>query len=80
MKTPKAILEGNIVDDGSSGDGKRMFLVADTNDGWHDLRIEIDTDDCDTKFAKLWAKRIIDCVKFCQGLDDLDLIAKDAKP
>jgi hypothetical protein len=37
---------------GDSGDGKRAFVVANENDGWKDLRIEVDTDDCDRKHAK----------------------------
>lgn len=51
-----------------------MFLVADTNDGYSDLRIEIDTDDCDKAFAKLWAKRVMDCVNACRGVEDLSTI------
>lgn len=69
-KLPEAILKGRIINDGDSGDHKRMFLVSDTNDGWCDLRIEIDTDDCDSKFAKLWAQRIMDCVNACHGVPD----------
>lgn len=37
--------------DGNSGDGKRAFVVAQENDGWQDLRIEVDTDDCDRQHA-----------------------------
>lgn len=70
MKYPDAILNAEIKNDGSTGDGKAMFLVSSTNDGWSDLRIEIDTDDCDSKFAKLWAKRIIECVAACKGIED----------
>ncbi len=72
-KLPDSILNGKIIPDpegASSGDGKRMFLVASTNDGWEDLRIEIDTDDCDSKHAKLWAKRIMECVNICTGIED----------
>lgn len=36
----------------NSGDGKRSFVVAKENDGWKDLRIEVDTDDCDGEHAK----------------------------
>jgi len=72
-KLPDSILKGRIIPDpegSDSGDGKRMFLVADTNDGWNDLRIEIDTDDCDSDHAKAWAKRIMDCVNACKGIED----------
>jgi len=69
-KTPDAILNGKIVTNGSTGDGKRMFLAANTNDSWKDLRIEIDTDDCDSTFAKKWAKRIIKCVEACRGIEN----------
>lgn len=54
------IATGRIEMSGGSGDGKRIFLSADNNDGWEDLRIEIDTDDCDSAYAKAWAQRIID--------------------
>lgn len=37
---------------GLPGDGKRAFVVAKENDGWHDLRIEVDTDDCDGDHAR----------------------------
>ncbi len=46
--------------DGDSGDGKRAFVVAKENDGWRDLRIEIDTDDCDPDHAKAMMQVVID--------------------
>lgn len=55
MKIPK----GKLKPDGDSGDGKRMFIVGTFNDGSHDLRIEIDTDDCDGDFARACAKELI---------------------
>lgn len=67
MKEPKEIINGKLSIDGSSGDGKRLYMSADTNDGWKDLRIEIDTDDCDDEHAKMWAKRIVACVNFFYG-------------
>jgi len=45
--------------DGKSGDGKRAFVVAEQNDGWQDLRIEVDTDDCDSKHAKAMMQEVI---------------------
>jgi len=48
--------------DSCSGDGKRAFVVADQNDGWRDLRIEIDTDDCDGDHAKKMMQAVIDRV------------------
>ena len=65
------IVNGKIVTDGDSGDRKRTFLVCNKNDGWEDLRIEIDTDDCDYDYAKAWAKRIMDCINACIGVEDL---------
>lgn len=32
-------------------DRKRAFMGSDGNDGWKDIRIEIDTDDCDSQTA-----------------------------
>ena len=45
--------------DGEAGDGKRAFVVAEENDGWQDLRIEVDTDDCDGKHAKAMMEEVI---------------------
>lgn len=45
---------------GAAGDGKRALVEAEENDGWHDLRIEVDTDDCDSKFAKAAMQSVID--------------------
>lgn len=47
---------------GKTGDGKAAFVVADQNDGWKDLRIELDTDDCDSDFARAAMQEIIDRV------------------
>jgi hypothetical protein len=48
--------------DGSAGDGKRSYVVAEENDGWQDLRIEVDTDDCDGDHAKRAMQAVIDRV------------------
>ena len=45
--------------DGETGDGKRAFVVAEENDGYKDLRIEVDTDDCDGKHAKKLMKEVM---------------------
>lgn len=44
---------------GKSGDGKRAFVTAEENDGWKDLRIEVDTDDCDGEHARNMMDEII---------------------
>lgn len=46
--------------DGDSGDRKRAFVVAEENDGWQDLRIEVDTDDCDREHAMKMMQEVID--------------------
>jgi hypothetical protein len=43
-----------------SGDGKRAYVEAIENDGWADLRIEVDTDDCDGGHAKAAMQVVID--------------------
>ena len=45
---------------GESGDGKIAFVVAKENDGWKDLRIEVDTDDCDGEYAKKMMQEVMD--------------------
>jgi len=45
---------------GKTGDGKRAYVVAEQNDGWNDLRIEIDTDDCDRLNAFRMMQEVID--------------------
>lgn len=55
MKIPK----GKLKADGSTGDGKAMFIVHAGNNGYEDLRIEVDTDDCDRTHAKRMAKELI---------------------
>lgn len=50
---------GKLKDDGDTGDYKRTFIVSDKNDGWRDVRIEIDTDDCDSDHAKAFKKALI---------------------
>lgn len=44
---------------GESGDGKRAFFAAEENDGWQDLRIEVDTDDCDRKHAEAMMEEVM---------------------
>jgi hypothetical protein len=34
-------------------------VIAEENDGWNDLRIEVDTDDCDSKNAKDMMNEVI---------------------
>lgn len=46
--------------DGDSADHKRAFVIAEENDGWKDLRIEVDTDDCDGEHAKKMMQEVID--------------------
>lgn len=55
MKIPK----GKLSVTENSGDGKRMFIGHSANDDWEDLRIEIDTDDVDSSYAKAMAKELI---------------------
>lgn len=45
--------------EGYSGDGKRAYVVAEENDGWKDLRIEVDTDDVDSEYAIEAMKEVI---------------------
>lgn len=51
---------GKLKDDGDSGDGKRTFVVDDKGDGWTAVRIEIDTDDCDSEHAKAFKAALIE--------------------
>lgn len=48
-----------IVPDGDSGDYKRAFYCAETDNEDLDLRIEVDTDDCDARRAKAAMKVVI---------------------
>jgi hypothetical protein len=48
--------------DGKTGDGKSAFIVAEQNDGWRDVRLELDTDDVDSDFARQAMQEIIDRV------------------
>lgn len=51
-----------------SGDGKRIFIEQDA-DGWHSLRVEVDSDDCDSDTAMANAKLIVaapDLLEACQ--------------
>ncbi len=47
---------------GGTGDGKRALIEAVENDGWQDVRLELDTDDCDGEFAKRQMQKVIDAV------------------
>jgi hypothetical protein len=51
-----------------SGDGKRAYVNAKENDGWHDLRIEVDTDDVDSDHAKAAMQTVIDR---CNGWEEM---------
>lgn len=63
------ILNGKLEITGKTDDGKRLFIgESDNDDTWEELRIEVDTDDCDSKYAEEWAKRICDCVNACRGV------------
>lgn len=42
-----------------SGDGKCAYVYAEENDGFKDLRIEVDTDDCDGEYAKQVMQEVI---------------------
>jgi hypothetical protein len=53
---------------GETGDGKRAFVVAEENDGWNDLRIEVDTDDCDQDHAKAAMQTVIDRCNAMAGI------------
>ena len=41
---------------------KTASVVAEQNDGWNDLRIWIDTDDCNQDFAVKAMQHVIDTV------------------
>lgn len=45
---------------GAAGDLKRAFVVAEENDGFNDLRIEVDTDDCNRDHALKLMQEVID--------------------
>ena len=55
--------------DGELGDGKCAFVVADQNDGWYDLRIEVDLDDCDREHARAAMQEVIDRVNAANDSD-----------
>lgn len=50
---------GRLIDAGDAGDHKRTFVVSDKNEGFKDVRIEIDTDDCDSKHAQAFKIALI---------------------
>jgi len=51
--------------DGDSEDGKRAFYVG--ND--ENLKIEVDTDDCNDEMAKAAFKRVMLIVNLCSGME-----------
>lgn len=53
--------------DGETGDGKRAFIVAKENNGWKDIRLELDTDDCDSRYAK---KAMEEIIRRCNAAND----------
>jgi hypothetical protein len=65
-----------LVWDGDSGDLKRAFVVAKENDGCNDLRIEVDTDDCDRVTAKAMMQEVMDR---CNTRDELVVAATAAR-
>lgn len=58
---PKSNIErfGKLKSYGDSGDFKRSFVKDDKEDDWKYLRIEINTDDCDSRHAKAFKKALI---------------------
>jgi hypothetical protein len=50
---------GRLEDDGDARDQKAVFVVSDANDGWQDIRLEIDTDDCDRDHALAFKRALI---------------------
>jgi hypothetical protein len=62
VEEPKAGMNLTLKWEGGAGDGKCAYVVADQNDGWQDLRIEVDTDDCDSDFARQAMQTVIDRV------------------
>lgn len=59
VSTEQQFMKITLKWDGESGDGKRAFVVAKENDGYQDVRIELDTDDCDKKHARKVMNEII---------------------
>lgn len=55
----KNIPKGKLKLDGESGDNKRAFVIHSANDGYMDLRIEVDTDDCDRAYATAMMREMI---------------------
>lgn len=51
--------------DGTTGDCKSAFYVGNDDN----LRITVDTDDCDSELAKAAFKRVMTIVNMCQGLE-----------
>lgn len=51
---------GCLIDDGDSGDRKATFLISEGEDNWKEIRIEIDTDDCDRQHALAFKKALIE--------------------
>lgn len=56
---PNPNLKLTLYWEGDSGDRKRAFVAARENNGWQDLRIEVDTDDCDRQHAKAQMSEVI---------------------
>lgn len=66
------IINGKLKTDGDNG--KEAFVIATNNDGFEDLRMTVDLDDCDRRFSQQWMKRVIQCVNACRGLENLDAV------
>jgi hypothetical protein len=45
--------------DEESGDGKCASIVSKENDGWKDLRLTLNLDDCDDRYARKAMKEVI---------------------
>ncbi len=46
---------------------KSVSVTSEQNDGWCDLRIEVDTDDCDREYACKAMQYVIDTVNAAAG-------------
>lgn len=68
MKTPNEILNGKLIKDGETGDGKRAFVVGIHFDS--QVKPAVIIIDCDSKFSKQWIARIIKCVNACRGIEN----------
>ncbi len=66
------ILNLKLAADGDSGDCKRAFYLGNDDN----LRIEVDTDDCDRAAAKAAFRRVMLIVNLCAGMEVDELRAR----